>query len=69
MFLDLSKAFDSLNRDNMFKKLENYCVWGVELKWFKIYLSNRAHCVKYKNVRSDVLDSQYGLMESFREVS
>ena len=63
VFLDLSKAFDSLNRDIMFKKLSYVCVWGVELKWFKSYLSNRAHCVKYKNVRSDVLDSQYGVLQ------
>ena len=49
IFLDLSKAFDSLEHDVLIQKLELYGIRGRILDWFQCYLSNRKMRVKSLN--------------------
>ena len=53
IFIDLSKAFDTVNHNILFKKLEHYGITGVPLEWFRNYLSDRKQCVEINNVLSD----------------
>ena len=61
VFLDLSKAFDTIDHQILLHKLEFYGIRGTPLKWFKSYLSNRKQYVKYNNSDSLQRDITFGV--------
>ena len=54
IFLDLSKAFDTVNHEILFTELEHYGFRGIVLDWMKSYFINRKQFVQYNNHCSDL---------------
>ena len=52
IFIDLSKAFDTIDHQLLLRKLKYYGVRGIVNKWIKCYLSNRFQFVTNNNVNS-----------------
>ena len=52
IFLDLSKAFDTINHKILIEKLEHCSIRGLAQHWFENYMTNRKQVVKYNEVRS-----------------
>ena len=53
IFLDLSKAFDTLEHSILLKKLNKYGVRGTSFDWFSSYLSDREMKIKCQTACSN----------------
>ena len=62
ILLDLSAAFDTVDHTILLDRLSNYIgIRGTALSWLKSYLSDRRHCVSYKNTTSESSSVQFGV--------
>ena len=52
IFIDLSKAFDTLSHSQIINNLSNYGVYDTEMEFFINYLFNRKQCVNFQNTIS-----------------
>ncbi len=62
VFIDLRKAFDTVNFEILLKKLKYYCVSDVELKWYLMWsLNSRMQTVIIDGSLSDSLPVTVGV--------
>ena len=61
VFLDLMKAFDTINHRILLKKLEHYGIRGLALKLLTNYLTGRTQCVTMNGSLSDYLPLKNGV--------
>lgn len=61
LFMDFTKAFDSLDHNILLHKLEMYGVRGTPLALAKLYLTDRSQCVCLGNHRSSSLPVSRGV--------
>ena len=61
IFIDLQKAFDTVDHQILLKKLEYYGIRGLANKWFQSYLSNRQQFVCVNGFNSEKQVMKYGV--------
>ena len=61
VFIDLEKAFDTVNHNILLQKMEHYGIRGVANHWFASYLSSREQKVKLDDTYSDYLHINCGV--------
>ena len=61
VFLDLSKAFDTLDHDILLYKLQHYGISDIPLRWLKSYLTGRQQYVDFNGTRSISLPVKTGV--------
>ncbi len=55
LFLDLSKAFDTIDHNTLISKLNFYGIRGMANDWFTSYLTNRYQFTEINGVKSTIL--------------
>ena len=61
LYLDYSKAFDTINQDKLMSKLHHNGIKGVTLSWFKSYICNMKQYVSVKNSSSSLSNITLGV--------
>ena len=61
IFLDLSKAFDTIDHNILLDKLKYYGLDDTAIKLFRSYLTNRYQYVQMENAKSQILEINTGV--------
>ena len=61
IFIDLKKAFDTVDHNILLKKMDHYGVRGPENSWFKNYLSDREQFVSINGTYSEIVKTLCGV--------
>lgn len=61
LFLDMSKAFDTVDHQILLEKLKHYGIRDTAYHWFKSYLDNRKQYVEYGGTNSTTQTVSFGV--------
>ena len=61
VFVDLQKAFDTVNHEILIAKLDHYGIRGVAKNWFASYLDNRSQFVSILGFESEMRPMTHGV--------
>ena len=61
VFIDLKKAFDTIDHTLLLRKLKHYGIRGVANNWLESYLDSRKQFVSLNDCNSDVLNVKCGV--------
>ena len=61
IFVDLQKAFDTVDHEILLSKLDYYGIRGISNNWFKSYLSNRKQFVSINGYDSELAEINCGV--------
>ena len=61
VFVDLSKAFDSVHYPLLLSRLRSIGLGDAVVQWFESYLSDRTQCVHVENLKSSLLGLSRGV--------
>jgi len=63
IFLDLKRAFKTIDRDRLLGKLYQCGIRGMVLEWMRSYLNNRTQQVRFNNQWSEKMMTKYGVLQ------
>jgi retron-type reverse transcriptase len=61
IFIDLQKAFDTVDHEILLTKLKHYGIRGIGSSWFRSFLSNRSQFVEINGIKSTTINILYGV--------
>ena len=68
VFMDLQKAFDTVDHQILISKSNHYGIWGVSNDWFKSYLSNGSQYVSIDEYDSGLVTINCGVPQGSLQV-
>ena len=63
VYLDLKKAFDTVNQDILLNKMKHYGIKGTSNNWFRSFLTGRKQYTTVGNANSTLKNIMYGVRQ------